>query len=436
MASSVSNPLLAITTTLTTTLTTVAAVSAGALPVLLDATAKSCLVVAVAAVAAVLQLRASAAVRHLIWGVALFACLLLPILSLAVPKWQVLPDWLGAILAEPAVAVAPVEVEPPKPRVATPPLDPRAVQPLQFPGANDIAAQLPPAQPVEIMSTIEPVVEIPAEEPAPARWPGVLLIVWAGGTVLLLCRILLSRLILQRVLRSAKQVHDGQVAAEVAAITKTLSLTRPIAVYTSSQRITPMTWGILRPRLLLPVEALNWDSRRRQTVLLHELAHIKNYDTVTHVLSQVVCAVYWINPLVWIAKWRMGIERERACDDLVLRTGTKASDYAQDLLSLLSQRQLPSGAVGMLRRCELEARLRAILSDRVNRAATSTRVVIAALLIGVLSTATLAMLQATDGKGKSGESEVAVGEGDGAEGTKTPDEPGTKKFVAEKVTVL
>ena len=86
----------------------------------------------------------------------------------------------------------------------------------------------------------------------------------------------------------------------------------------------PMTWGWLRPVVLLPGDSEVGRPERRHVVLLHELAHVKRLDCLTQQLAQLSCAVYWFNPLSWWASMRMMVERERACDDLVLLSGVAA----------------------------------------------------------------------------------------------------------------
>jgi hypothetical protein len=133
----------------------------------------------------------------------------------------------------------------------------------------------------------------------------------------------------------------------------------------------PQTWGTLRPAILLPADADDWPRERRRVVLMHELAHVKRKDCLTQAMAQIACALYWFNPLVWIAARRLRMERELACDDQVLGTGTRASDYADLLLD--TARSIRSGscssltAVAMARRSQLEGRLLAILDPSLNR---------------------------------------------------------------------
>jgi beta-lactamase regulating signal transducer with metallopeptidase domain len=66
----------------------------------------------------------------------------------------------------------------------------------------------------------------------------------------------------------------------------------------------------LFPVLLIPVAADSWSSEQRRLVLFHELAHIRRWDWLTQMLAHVACALYWCNPLVWVAARQMRIERE------------------------------------------------------------------------------------------------------------------------------
>jgi len=120
----------------------------------------------------------------------------------------------------------------------------------------------------------------------------------------------------------------------------------------------PMTWGIRRPAILLPAEADNWTAEWRRDVLLHELAHVKRHDFLIQLMAHFACAVYWFHPMVWLAATRLREERERACDDHVLRAGATPSTYASHLLDiargLRAARARPSlASVAMARPAQL-----------------------------------------------------------------------------------
>ena len=147
----------------------------------------------------------------------------------------------------------------------------------------------------------------------------------------------------------------------------------------------PMTWGWLRPVVLLPSDSVGWPEDRRRVVLMHELAHVKRWDCLTQQFAQVSCAAYWFNPLSWWASMRMMEEREKACDNLVLLAGREPSEYAGHLLALVrerrSQRGVSMAAVAMARGANLEGRLRAILDPRATPRILSHWTAAAVLLV-------------------------------------------------------
>ncbi len=131
-----------------------------------------------------------------------------------------------------------------------------------------------------------------------------------------------------------------------------------------------MAWGLLRPAVVLPEDAEGWSVEQRRAVLTHELGHVKRHDCLTQALAQVACAVYWFHPLAWVAAWRLRVERERACDDLVLRAGASGPDYADHLLQLARGARAAAGpawALAMARPSQLEGRLLAILDPSLDR---------------------------------------------------------------------
>lgn len=196
-------------------------------------------------------------------------------------------------------------------------------------------------------------------------WATYLLSFWGLGTSVCLLRILRDHIRLRRILHRGESVQTSnwneaqRVAAAMLGVNQNVELCQvPFAM-------SPMITGIWRPLIILPEDASTWDSERRRLVLLHEMAHARRYDVLSQTMAQLVCAVYWFNPIVWYGLSQMRKLRELACDDLVLESGQRASDYAHVLLDVAKsshQRGLMT-AVGMARRNDVESRIMALLDS-------------------------------------------------------------------------
>jgi Zn-dependent protease with chaperone function len=147
---------------------------------------------------------------------------------------------------------------------------------------------------------------------------------------------------------------------------------------------TPLACGVLRPLILLPANALDWDEPQLQAVLLHESAHVQRRDCLAKYVAQASRALLWWNPLAWMSAARLYHEQELACDDAVLSAGVAPEDYARALLdtarecsnSLLLGCAMSSSSV-------LRARLEHLFAWRpeVRRATRRTALVIPLLLL-------------------------------------------------------
>jgi hypothetical protein len=154
----------------------------------------------------------------------------------------------------------------------------------------------------------------------------------------------------------------------------------------SEEISTPVVVGVFRATILLPLQTVTWPTERCRVVLQHELAHVQRRDLLIHLLTQIACALYWVNPFIWIVAHRMRIERETACDDAVLGTQIKASDYAAHLLAVarvLPQRRFASAiGIAMARSSKIGQRIGAVLDGTKNRAYPDR---VAVLLVGTLT---------------------------------------------------
>jgi beta-lactamase regulating signal transducer with metallopeptidase domain len=325
-----------------------------------DAALKAAVVLATATVIDFVLRKRSAASRHLMWTLAIVAAIGMPILTAMLPTWHVLPAVPPApsapvlVVTEPAPVVI---VDMPNPAPAIPALHAEVLQ------SNDARIEAAPAR---------------------TGWNW-LAIAWIIGTTVMLIPAAIGMLSLMRLGARSIAIQDNYWLNLCAELCRAIGLKREVVLLTSTRRAMPMTWGILRPKVLLPADADGWPAERQRLVLMHELAHVKRRDSLAQLLGQLARAIYWFNPFAWVAVFRMAHLRERACDNIVLNLGIKASDYATELLSVATGYRAMASGMAMARSNKLETRLRAILDGRVDRRGMTQRAVIyiALLLAGI-----------------------------------------------------
>jgi hypothetical protein len=156
----------------------------------------------------------------------------------------------------------------------------------------------------------------------------------------------------------------------------------------------PMTWGVLRPVILLPDEALDWPPGKLAIVLRHEMAHVRRRDGLAQALALIACALYWPNPLVWAAARALRREAELAADDMVIASGVRPSDYAGQLLELAAEwreRRLTPTGLAMAAPPALSQRVQSILSTDAIRTGATTMDALKLALLGGAATAALVL---------------------------------------------
>ncbi|MEO8844285.1 MAG: M56 family metallopeptidase [Kofleriaceae bacterium] len=231
-----------------------------------------------------------------------------------------------------------------------------------------------------------------------ATWPWLatgLAIGWAAGALVVAFQCVRAQLAACRLVKAAEPHVAESWTVALDAATASLALAVRVQLRRSATIGSPMTIGVLRPRVVLPAAADAWSPQRLRAVLVHELGHVRRRDTLIQLAAQLGCALYWWNPLAWLAAARLRSEREHACDDLVLGAGTLASSYATDLLDVArSISRDVHAAICMVDRSSTEARLHRILDATTPRWPLRTRFRLVACGLALASAVTLACTSA------------------------------------------
>ena len=171
-------------------------------------------------------------------------------------------------------------------------------------------------------------------EHAPERWLPIIG-VWALGALVWVARLVPGLVALRRLARHGERWSAPEAVAALADAARVVGVTRPVTLLRSSAVQVPATWGVRRPIVALPVAAARWTPERLRLVLVHELVHVRRQDVLVEGLLWLAGALYWFHPAVWLAAGRVRLERERACDEAVLATGARASDYCEHLVEIM-----------------------------------------------------------------------------------------------------
>ena len=197
-----------------------------------------------------------------------------------------------------------------------------------------------------------------------ARW--LVLIVWLAGTVAVLVWWGRHWRALRTARRSATPLPLGPAFAEATGGGPDCDA-RELTVMSSPTAFEPGVVGLLRPVLLFPEGLVGrLTPAQLDAILAHECAHVRAHDNLLAVVHMAVEAIFWFHPLVWWIERRMIDERERACDEAVIRAGKRPADYAEGILavcrwSLESPVMCVSGVTGS----DLRARIETILANRL-----------------------------------------------------------------------
>ena len=306
---------------------------------LIGCTMKATLLLALTAGAGYALRHRSAAVRHHLWALGIAGSLALPLLALLLPSWHSTALGNAAKLWSPTHAAVPKTAFPTLPSM---------------------------------------MIDAATASPLSGQLYKLALLLWALGALFVLLKLVGGLARLAWIAARSTPMVGEDWAETILGFCKPLGIARPVQLLQSADAASmPLTWGMVRPSIVLPAGAKEWSSGRRKAVLSHELAHIARHDWFLQICAELARGLYWFHPLVWFAAANLRNESERACDDSVLNSGINASDYANQLLDLARTLKNAhrdwSAALAIARPTNLERRFIAMLNPTLNRRGLSPR---------------------------------------------------------------
>ena len=306
----------------------------------------------------------SAAERSWVAHIGLFALVILALAPLVLPSWNIeAPALLGsspeamATVAQPAQAAVAAST-------------PAATTPV-----------VPAAAPAR--ASLNPIAAVTAAYAVPA------------AILLFITFLALARLVTLRA--RAEVLVDGHWLSALARAQRRMGFKHGTALLTSDDLASPISWGLMRPVILLNTRAVE-ASGEAEAILAHELAHVARMDWAKLLLARVATALFWFNPLVWVLAREAHQLREETADDAVLAADIVDTDYAQ-LLVGVARHECPGlllGAHGVApSKSSLARRVARVLDGKQVRGPVARSFAVGVLVGAMLVAAPLAALTLT-----------------------------------------
>jgi beta-lactamase regulating signal transducer with metallopeptidase domain len=265
-----------------------------------------------------LMRRRSAAERSWVAHIGLLALMIMAFAPLILPNWNVeAPAVLGQAELTPIAKPAIIDADA-APRVT---IEASAVAIARSTAsARDkvpVHSKQPHAQP--ITRPLDPIAVATAAYAVPA------------ALLLFVTFLALARLVALQA--RAEVLVDGHWLSALARAQRRMGFKHGTALLTSNELASPISWGLIRPVILLNSRAVE-ATDEAEAIISHELAHVARLDWIKLLLARVATALFWFNPLVWLLAREAHQLREEAADDTVLAADIAETDYAQLLVGV------------------------------------------------------------------------------------------------------
>jgi bla regulator protein blaR1 len=244
-----------------------------------------------------------------------------------------------------------------------------------------------------VVQQVNPIASISTHSLWSLHLPLLVAAIWAAGCFVVVIAWLASWRRIWMVLRDSTPVTEAREWRALREVENASGISAQIQIVSTPSALGPAVYGIHRPVLIWPSNVSSrLEDAQLQSIVAHELCHVRRRDNLTAALHMVVQAIFWFHPLVWWLGLRLEMERERACDEDVLAFTDQPYTYAESILKVCEycvESPLPciSGVTG----ADLQRRIQQIMTGRaVAKLSLSRKVLfaaagIAAVLVPILS---------------------------------------------------
>jgi beta-lactamase regulating signal transducer with metallopeptidase domain len=364
---------------------------------------KSLLIAGLTLVLLAVMKRRSAAERSWVAHIGLLALVIMALAPLVLPTWNVeAPALMGNAPAIEVATQAPLATAAPANATA------------QVAAPQDVAAA---PQSLSAVAAATAIYAIPA------------------AILLFITLLALGRLIALRA--RADVLVDGHWLGALARAQRRMGFKHGTALLTSNELASPISWGLMRPVILLNTRAVE-AAGEAEAIIAHELAHVARMDWAKLLLARIATALFWFNPFVWLLAREAHQLREETADDAVLAADIPDTDYAQ-LLVGVARHDCPSmllGAHGVApSRSSLARRVARVLDGKSVRSPVARSFAAGVFAGAVLVAAPLAALTLTP-KGAITEQKAAKAVGAEHAGAPSAYYPGTDAVPADLPSII
>src|SRR5437899_2734898 len=235
--------------------------------------------------------------------------------------------------------------------------------------------------------------------------PAVLAAVWLCGFLVVIFQWYFRWRRISEAIRKAVPLQEGREVQALHRLERMGGMRKRTEMLLSRSSLEPGIFDITRPVLLWP-EGISerLEDAHLEAILAHELCHVRRCDNLAAALHMVVEAIFWFHPLVWWLGARLLEERERACDEEVLESGSDRQVYAESILKICefcvgSPLACVSGVTG----ADLKKRMAYIMTKNLSRKLDFSRKLLLSVagLLAVAAPITFGLLHTTQTRAQS-----------------------------------